>query len=128
MTLTVTAVADALAGVGTTLTPAELAVAEQRVAEGIHDSITAVEVLLDERVGLGARAVRDYPNVAALMGVEVPEPTFEVPDEEPEPAEDEDASSESEEGAEESDESDDESEEDDAEPETAEAGFEIGEL
>ena len=81
--LTVAAVAEALAGVGHKLTPAEVAVAERRVAEGLQDAVSAVETLLDERVALASRSFINYPNVADLVG-DAPAPD---PDEVEEPAE-----------------------------------------
>ena len=86
MALTVTAVADALAGVGVNLTPAERAVAEDRVAEGMFDALTAVEVALDERVGPDARVFNAYPDVHSLMGAEPPVVDAD-PEPEPEPVE-----------------------------------------
>lgn len=103
MGLSVTEVAAALAGVGFNLTPAETALAENRVAQGYQDAVTAVEFLLDERCGPSGRGMVEYPNVALLLGGETtvtlpdpepePEPVVELeeePVEEPEPAEDAD--------------------------------------
>ena len=82
MALTVADAASALAGVGFNLTPAERALADKRVADGVQDAIGAVETILDERCGLAGRGMTDYPNVAVLLGVEL---TVTLPEPAPEP-------------------------------------------